>query len=325
MDRLWGDSELRASLETCLATLAPLLLGRSLSGEESEAEWVGLALGAPNNFPLGELGEELRLFLAWGGDGLRCGSLRRGLGEGDERERRGGGEVSDRPRPLSGGDRERRPPFLSTMNTGESPLRRGGDLRLLSSGEALLLRLLLGDGDIRLRRSPGGGEEAEDVRLRRLSGEGERCLGTGFLNGGGDSEPEEDDPEDDPAGASAIFCAGFSSNDPFNFLDRLGDGDSDPEEELPSSLGDDAGSIFPGLTGEGELESRCVRLTGEVTLRRGGGEGLRRGGGEAEDAVLRRLGGGDGLTGDRVRRLDSHNIKQQKQMTMVLGQIMPEA
>ena len=211
------------------------------------------------------------------------------------------------------------------MNTGESPLRRGGDLRLLSSGEALLLRLLLGDGDIRLRRSPGGGEEAADVRLRRLSGEGERCLGTGFLNGGGDSEPEEDDPEDDPAGASAIFCAGFSSNDPFNFLDRLGDGDSDPEEELPSSLGDDAGSIFPGLTGEGELESRCVRLTGEVTLRRSGGEGLRRGGGEAEDAVLRRLGGGDGLTGDRVRRLDSHNIKQQKQMTMVLGQIMHQA
>ena len=270
---------------------------------------MGLAFGAPNNFPLGESGEELRLFLGGGGggDGLRCGSLRRGLGEGDERETLGGGEVSDRRLPLKAGEPERWPPLLSTMGPGESPLRRGGDLRLLSSGVGLLLRLSLGEGDIRLRRSPGGGEEAEDVRLRRLSGEGERCLGTGFLNGGGDSEPDEDEPEDDLAGVFGIFGTGFPSSNPF---DWSGDGDSDPEEEL-SSLGDEAGSILRGLTGDGELDSRCDRLTGEVTLRRGGGEGLRRGGGEAEDAVLRRRGGGDTLAGDRVRRLSSSHSKKE--------------
>ena len=324
LERLWGDSELRLSLENCRATLAdgappPLFPGWPLSGEESEPEWGDLAVLAPNSLPLGESGEELRLFLGCcggGGDWLRSISLRRDLGDGgDWRETLwGGGEASDRRRPLKGGDRERRPPFLSMKAPGESPLLRrggGGDFRFLSSGEVLLLRRSLGGGEGRRRRSPGGGgEEAEVVRLRRPSGEGERCLATGFLNGGGDSEPEEDDPEDDLAAACGLFGAGFASGGPFNFPARFGDGESDPEEELPA-LGDDTGSILRGRAGEAELESRRDRLIGEATLRRGGGEGLRRGG-EAEDAVLRRLMGGDMLAGDRDRRLNGNQSIEEK-------------
>ena len=264
-----------------------------LSGEESESDGAVLGFFATGDLPRPGSGEESRLFLAGGGERLRCASRRRDCGEGEERAPRGCGELPDLRRPLAGGDGERLLPFLSNM-WGE--LRRRGDdrLRLRSSDDPLLFRRSLEGGEAAgRRRSPGGGD---DAGRRRLLGEGERCFHVGFLNGGGDSEPDEDDPDGDLARVSSLFCTGMSDRDPFPFFTRTGDGESDPDDELSRA----ACCALRGLAGEAELESRRARRTGETSRRRGGGEGLRRGGGDAEDMLRRRRGGGDTLGGERV-------------------------